>query len=114
MKVAKCIIFFLHILGKYILRWTNDDNVEADAKSKKIIPKPSDYPGKLPENPFHRKYLKVVFYYLHFTTQILANEFNKNNTFFQAMSAKSENGHKHIERGGYAAESAMAASKLFL
>ena len=47
------------VTGKCVLKWTKDDNVEADAKLKKIIPKPSDYAGKLPENPFHKKYIKV-------------------------------------------------------
>jgi len=48
------------VTGKYILRWTEDDDVDEDGKSKKIIPRPSDYSHKLAENPFQRKYLKAM------------------------------------------------------
>jgi len=48
------------VTGKYVLRWTEDDDVDEDGKSKKIIPKPSDYSNKEAENPFQRKYLKAM------------------------------------------------------
>lgn len=48
------------VTGMYVLRWTEDDDVDEDGKSKKIIPKPSDFSSKEPENPFHRKYLKAM------------------------------------------------------
>ena len=39
------------ITGQYILRWTEEDDVEEDYKSKKIIPNPADYTARLPDNP---------------------------------------------------------------
>ena len=48
------------VTGRYVLRWTEDDDVDEDGKSKKIIPKPSDYSSKEAENPFQRKYLKAM------------------------------------------------------
>jgi len=43
------------VTGQYVLRWTEEDDVEEDYKSKKIIPNPADYAGKLPENPMSQK-----------------------------------------------------------
>jgi len=60
------------VTGKYVLRWTKDDNVETDAKCKKIIPNPKEFSEKLPENPFRKKYLR-------------------------SMVANNEKGHKHTE-----------------
>ena len=48
------------VTGKYVLRWTEDDDVDEDGKSKKIIPKPSDYSSTSAENPFQQKYLKTM------------------------------------------------------
>jgi len=48
------------ITGMYVLRWTEDDDVDEDGKSKKIIPNPHDFSGKHPENPFHQKYLAAM------------------------------------------------------
>ena len=41
-------------------RWTEDDDVDEDSKSRKIIPKPSDYSSTDAENPFQQKYLKAM------------------------------------------------------
>ena len=43
-----------------IFRWTEDDDVDEDSKSRKIIPKPSDYSSTDAENPFQQKYLKAM------------------------------------------------------
>ena len=43
------------VTGKYILRWTEDDDVDEDYKSKKIIPNPEDFSGKYPDNPMASK-----------------------------------------------------------
>ena len=48
------------VTGKYVLRWSEDDDVDEDSKSRKIIPKPSDYSETAPENPFQQKYLKAM------------------------------------------------------
>jgi F-box/leucine-rich repeat protein 10/11 len=48
------------VTGRYVLRWTEDDDVDEDSKSRKIIPKPSDYSGAGAENPFHQKYLRAM------------------------------------------------------
>ena len=47
------------VTGQYILRWTEDDDVEEDCKSKKLIPNPADYQDRLPDNPFQQKFLKA-------------------------------------------------------
>ena len=45
------------ITGRYILRWTEDDDVDEDGKSKKIIPRPGDFTHtRQPDNPFQKKY----------------------------------------------------------
>ena len=43
------------VTGKYVLRWTEDDDVEEDYKSKKIIPNPADFTARLPDNPMSAK-----------------------------------------------------------
>ena len=43
------------VTGQYVLRWTEEDDVEEDSKSKKIIPNPADYSGKLPDNPMAQR-----------------------------------------------------------
>ena len=42
------------VSGQYVLKWTEDDDVEEDYKSKKIIPKPTDYTARLPDNPMNQ------------------------------------------------------------
>jgi len=45
------------VTGRYILRWTEDDDVDEDGKSKKIIPRPGDFTHtRQPDNPFQKKY----------------------------------------------------------
>lgn len=47
------------VTGKYVLRWTEDDDVDEDSKSRKVIPRPSDYSSTNVENPQHQKFLKL-------------------------------------------------------
>jgi len=46
------------VTGKYVLRWTEDDDVDEDSKSRKVIPRPSDYSATNVENPQHQKFLR--------------------------------------------------------
>jgi len=48
------------VTGKYILRWTKNDNVDVDFRIKKLIPKPKRKLNKSLKNPFHKNYAKAM------------------------------------------------------